>query len=385
MSVDRSFARAVQSWLEDDLAAVPDPRPVYDRVFMQLPTTPQRRRWSVSIWRRGGSSTVHRAGAPASLNVRRDRTMFSAVRVGATVGVVLLSGGFLLANLSGNGGGDPGGGPFAAESPSPVASASPAPSIVPAGDLTVLATGTLGSRSGGGAGTDVVTPDSIAQARGWSMDRPIEMTDPRLTGTLSYVSNNGDSFDWPDRAGYHVGWGTWQLTAGDGTWDGDFTKVATSLDSYLETAWLVGSGSNEGLSAWLEVTNADSVRADGQGVDLPGRPTTRPLGPLVGRQVCYQTTRRSRAARAWARSRSSLDRNGTSRSRAVAYRKASAGSPGKAGGRQSCGRDRGSGRQLRDADALRLEEVLDPHRRVAVQLDPTLRGQQARSPSTRRD
>ena len=272
MSVDRSFARAVQSWLEDDLAAVPDPRPVYDRVFMQLPTTPQRRRWSVSIWRRGGSSTVHRAGAPASLNVRRNRTMFSAVRVGATVGVVLLSGGFLLANLSGNGGGDPGGGPFAAESPSPMASTSPAPSIVPAGDLTVLATGTLGSQSGGSFGSEVVTPDSVTQSRDWSMDRSIEMTDPRLTGTLSYVSNNGDSFGWPDRAGYHVGWGTWRLTAGGGTWDGDFTKVATSLDTYLESAWLVGSGSNEGLSAWLEVTNSGTDAPQVRALIFPGAP-----------------------------------------------------------------------------------------------------------------
>jgi hypothetical protein len=272
MSVDRSFARTVQSWLEEDLAAVPDPRPVYERVFMQLPTTPQRRRWSVPIWRRGGSGTVHRAGSTVSLNARRDRTMFSAVRVGATVGVVLLSGGFLLANLSGNGGGDPGGGPFAAESPSPVTSASLAPSIVPAGDLTVLATGTLGSRSGGGAGTDFVTPDSMTQSRGWSMDRPIEMTDPRLTGTLSYLSHNGDSFDLPDRAGYQVGWGTWQLTTGDGTWDGDFTKVATSLDSYLETAWLVGSGSNEGLSAWLEVTNSETDAPQVRALIFPGAP-----------------------------------------------------------------------------------------------------------------
>jgi hypothetical protein len=190
---------------------------------------------------------------------------WSATKVAATVAVIALGAGFLVSNA-----------PLQPQVGGPTAPAagwpSPAASIVPAGDRTVLATGTFGScrrsQQGPNDESEHTTPDTIYEGRGGRpYECPITMTDPRLTGTLS-LKPNWDAFLWPDpsgmgnfseRPGYQVTWGTWLLTADDGTWEGDYTGSSTSAESTVETGWLKGSGAYEGLSAsfhvvggWLE-------------------------------------------------------------------------------------------------------------------------------------
>jgi hypothetical protein len=189
---------------------------------------------------------------------------WNATKVAATVAIIALGAGFLVSNAPRQ--------PQVGGQTAPAAgSPSPAASIVPAGDRTVLATGTLGTchRLGNGQRdeTEHTTPDSILQHRGGVVPNecPITMTDPRLTGTLSITPLNFDIFGWPGPSAapiqlsgreFLVGWGTWLLTADDGAWEGDYTGSSTSAESMVYTGWLKGSGAYEGLSASFQVVGS---------------------------------------------------------------------------------------------------------------------------------
>lgn len=175
-------------------------------------------------------------------------------------------------------------------SPSPSAVAT----VVPAGDRTAVAVGSLGDRdpSSGRVGSDRELPDGTVQSRDWGMAMGIEMSDPRLSGSLEYVSNNGDTLGWPGRGGFGVGWGTWRLAGPDGTWVGDYTKASrwdaepgasapadpaalAETIGWTETAWLVGEGAYAGMSAWLQVDwtpGDDGTATRVTALILPGSP-----------------------------------------------------------------------------------------------------------------
>jgi hypothetical protein len=195
---------------------------------------------------------------------------WSATTAAATVAIIALGAGFLLSNA-------PRQPQVADQTASAASSPSPAASIVPAGDRTVLATGTIGTpcRSFGKAETEDWTPDLVFQhheddTRG--RECPITMTEPRLTGTLTTTGLSSDTFGRPnpsfgrpnasgDPDGLpflfegEVTWGTWLLTAPNGTWEGDFTGSSIS-DGNVTTGWLRGTGAYEGLSAWFQVVAA---------------------------------------------------------------------------------------------------------------------------------
>ena len=119
------------------------------------------------------------------------------------------------------------------------------------------------------------------------------MTDPRLTGTLSITGTPTTSCGptprrhrgapgpgsrrglLSEREGYEVGWGTWLLTADDGTWEGDFTGSSTSAESMVGTGWLKGTGAYEGLSASVQMVVASLYWPKGGEVSaliFPGNP-----------------------------------------------------------------------------------------------------------------
>ena len=212
----------------------------------------------------------------------RSHMAWSATKAAATVAIIALGAGFLVSNAPRQ--------PQVSGQTAPAAeSPSPAASIVPAGDRTVLATGTIGSCRGSGKDeSEHTTPDSILQHRGGVVpyECSITMTDPRLTGTLS-LTWNIDTFMRPDPSGTHVtgrehfvNWGTWLLTADDGTWEGDYTGSSTSAGSTVETGWLKGSGAYEGLSALFQVVGGLPVRGHGERDDRPREPAA---GPMRGR------------------------------------------------------------------------------------------------------
>ena len=208
---------------------------------------------------------------------------WSATKVAATVAIVALGAGFLVSNAPRQ--------PQVGGETAPAAeSPSPALSIVPAGDRTVLATGTIGpSRSCthfGKAEREDMTPDLVGrhhEADTKGRECPITMTEPRLTGTLSTTGLSLDAFmrpnpsPDPDGARFlgegKVTWGTWLLTADDGTWEGDFTGSSISDKDIVATGWLRGTGAYEGLSAWFQVVGSVWVN-DGEvsAMIFPGDP-----------------------------------------------------------------------------------------------------------------
>lgn len=220
---------------------------------------------------------------PASHSVRRARTergirmSWSASLTAASVALVALGASFLVSTAPGQPvgvGSDPG---------AVAASASPAASIIPAGDLAVAVVGTgtwLGYAPGEG-GSEGVTADSIAWGReGEGYTRhTLRMSDPRLSGTLKQYAN-WDDFGWPDRvdSGLELMWGTFHIENEGGAWEGpyrgatvwDVEKLATPPPSFYDVAlrasmnwtwdaWLEGSGDYEGLSAWIRIDVKDGA------------------------------------------------------------------------------------------------------------------------------
>ncbi len=210
---------------------------------------------------------------------RRSHMAWSATKIAATVAIIAAGAGLLVSNAPWQ--------PLVGGQTAPAAeSPSPAASIVTAGE-SVLATGTIGSsgscrRSGKGE-TEHTTPDAIFQHRevmsfpdgAAKNECPITMTDPRLTGTLRF-SMNMDYFGVPDPDPGLVSWGTWLLTADDGTWEGDYTGWGERDEPRTEvkTGWLKGSGAYQGLSASFQVVATSHWLLDGvvNAMIFPGNP-----------------------------------------------------------------------------------------------------------------
>jgi hypothetical protein len=205
----------------------------------------------------------------------RSHMAWSATTAAAAVAIIALGAGFLVTNA-------PRQPQVAGQTAAAAGSPSPAGSIAPTSEA-VLATGTIGTCSMVGQGeTEDVTPDGIFQHRevmtlpsGRAKNEcPITMTDPRLTGTLSF-SMNLDYFGVPEPDPGLVSWGTWRLTADDGTWEGDYTGWGEQWPgTEVKTGWLKGSGAYEGLSASFHVVANGHWLLDGEveAMIFPGNP-----------------------------------------------------------------------------------------------------------------
>jgi hypothetical protein len=148
-----------------------------------------------------------------------------------------------------------------AQSPSP--SPSPAPSEVPTGMETAWVTGTIGEGGQFHPHFGTVTVEGVAYGSTHTTDVPIEMSDSRLSGTLSEIHTvvfhpvAGD-----DRISLLTG--EYRIENEGGSWEGAQVGLQRDSDAFqdragetttevtvTDTGVLVGSGDYEGLTAYL--------------------------------------------------------------------------------------------------------------------------------------
>ena len=108
-----------------------------------------------------------------------------------------------------------------------------------------------------------------------------EMSDPRLTGTVTVTDNADRFFDGTDTLIGDVLWGTIAIENDEGTWTGPLTGTSdVSADgrgnTYIE---LVGAGAYEGLSAVL--FERESAQSDSTGTASSSLATCRPTASLT--------------------------------------------------------------------------------------------------------
>jgi hypothetical protein len=127
--------------------------------------------------------------------------------------------------------------------------------------------------TGGQVGSGPSDADGVTRYRYLWEDMQIAMSDPRLSGTMSAISDQ----DVHKRAAgdvstFSVGAGTYRIENEAGSWEGpnvflwegSFPTASTS-----DTGLLVGSGAYEGLSAFL-VFDFSQTEAPVVGVIFPG-------------------------------------------------------------------------------------------------------------------
>jgi hypothetical protein len=215
---------------------------------------------------------------------------WSATKVVASVAVVALGASLLVTSVPRQAGPADPGAVSQADTPSPMAS------IIPAGDLAVPVVGTttyvLDSLPDEGGSTGV-TADFIEWTRsdGWYSFLTVEMSDPRLSGTLWYNAAS-DDFGWPDKVGegLEIFWGMVRIENAGGAWEGpyrggaiwdvedlgapppSFHDVVDAVDHWTWDGWLEGSGDYEGLSAWIRRDEQNDQDATMVGLIFPGPP-----------------------------------------------------------------------------------------------------------------
>lgn len=102
----------------------------------------------------------------------------------------------------------------------------------------------------------------------------VEMSDPRLAGTMTY-SSNVDRHTGPDGAAAELGVATYRIVNDEGAWEGSTPFFSTAaVDFSPATVVLVGEDAYEGLIAVMDADwNAIS------GVIVPGPPPPVPSAP----------------------------------------------------------------------------------------------------------
>jgi hypothetical protein len=140
----------------------------------------------------------------------------------------------------------------------------------PAGSAWVTgSTSHAGTRVGAAT---VGTEDGVTGTRGdhW-VDRPITMSDPRLSGVLSVITNY-DTHQLAEKEWMTVFSGTTRIANDAGSWEGIGSGVSRGSyprDAVTETVVLAGSGAYEGLTAYLAFDYDDGPVAV-RGLIFPG-------------------------------------------------------------------------------------------------------------------
>jgi hypothetical protein len=146
-------------------------------------------------------------------------------------------------------------------------------------------TGTIGASSVIGEPVVSVT-DGIEDGRGLVREGPIEVSDPRLTGTLVRVINF--SFRPVSSSGaLLVQTDLWSIENDGGSWSGPSTGISgvddvpSDFTTDLETVVLTGEGDYDGLSAYLVADWTPETGADIQGAIFAGEmpPTPDEFAP----------------------------------------------------------------------------------------------------------
>jgi hypothetical protein len=137
-----------------------------------------------------------------------------------------------------------------------------------------LVTGTVGASTVIGEPVSTIA-DGVEDVRGLVREGPIEMSDPRLTGSLTRVLNFR-VYPVGAEAGLLVQTDLWRIDNEGGSWAGPstafshFGEIPGDVTVDLETAVLTGEGDYDGLSAYLVADWSPEVGADMQGAIFSG-------------------------------------------------------------------------------------------------------------------
>ena len=121
-------------------------------------------------------------------------------------------------------------------------------------------------------GTTVTTAEGIVQVRDRVWTGLRTMSDRRLSGT--WVSTGGtDDFGPQEVYGLDVFWSTMRIENPGGAWEGTASGVTDPDGFTMESAWLVGEGGYDGLTAYVYTAWPTSHVV---GMIFPGEPPPRP-------------------------------------------------------------------------------------------------------------
>jgi hypothetical protein len=273
MPTDRETTRIVRSWLEDGRTALPDH--VLDAVLDQVPATRQRRAWRPT---------------------RRYAQMNAYAKVliaAAAVLVVAVIGSSLLMTRGETGATDPSGAPQQATTPPSIApSASPDDQEATAPQPPVEFTGRIecgppvandrrGTEETVDVGSDGMT---VTRNRGGAWSQTVEMSDPRLNGSV-YETFESDTYTLPEGdGGPSVFAHTRRIENGEGAWeirDYGGSVYDEELPEGAVAGVYVGEGAYQGLIAVVIETpfEGDGCGADVKGVIFDGAPVPEPYRP----------------------------------------------------------------------------------------------------------
>ncbi len=147
-------------------------------------------------------------------------------------------------------------------------------------------TGTVGASTVIGEPVSTIA-DGVENVRGLVREGPIEMSDPRLTGSLSRVLNFSVHPVGDDGA-LVIQTDLWRIENDGGSWAGPGTamsgigEIPSDITVDLETVVLTGEGGYDGLSAYLVADWSPETGADMQGAiftgEMPPLPEEIPAG-----------------------------------------------------------------------------------------------------------
>jgi hypothetical protein len=158
------------------------------------------------------------------------------------------------------------------------AAQSPEPTPADTSTGSAWVTGTVTGGTGGQVSSGAADTAGVMRYRYHWEDTLIDMSDPRLSGTMSAIYDQdvhtGAAGDVPT---FSVGAGTYRIENEEGSWEGPniFLFEGASPTGTSDTGLLVGSGAYEGLSAFL-VFDFSQTQAPVVGVIFPGE-----LPPVV--------------------------------------------------------------------------------------------------------
>lgn len=98
-------------------------------------------------------------------------------------------------------------------------------------------------------GSTSATESDSEEGYDWRADYVMEMSDPRVTGTLTMV---GEYVEMQEAGpgDTDVGQGSVRLVTDNGTWSGTWSRAAHPPCGVHTYVWLVGEGAYEGLTFW---------------------------------------------------------------------------------------------------------------------------------------
>ncbi len=149
-----------------------------------------------------------------------------------------------------------------------------------------FATGTVGASTVIGEPISTIT-DGVEDVRGLVREGPIEMSDPRLTGSLVRVINFSVR-PVSSSGALLIQTDLWRVENDGGSWSGPSTaisglgEVPSDITVNLETAVLTGEGDYDGLSAYLVADWSPETGADMQGAIFSGEMPPLPEGIPAG-------------------------------------------------------------------------------------------------------